>query len=1057
MVAGSDEDGRAPVRRRGGLGEEGVWWKMERDAVRMLAGNMNNDNYIDLSSDSDIDFDFDSDDSVGGLDQELASSSSRPTENINGQYRTLPPSFTNGRHVDNARHALGSGDRSYPHSSSYRGSPNDSARATPASNRTDIVVKKHNGFASDENDNGKRILPSSFSNGRTTNAMHPVVASETCKFPPSFTNGNSQRLAENRMGKNVANGIGEPSSSRFPSRSSFGTDNKKVITDSDNEDVYVYGSSSSHRVLPPSFGRNSSANHSEFANGIDMQGRLNLENRIIDSDERANISQDKREDDLPEGVLSVPLLRHQKMALAWMVSKENSSHCAGGILADDQGLGKTVSTIALIQKQRIQQSKFMSVDSDRLKAEALNLDDDDEAAPVADNKGEQTKNDEPRKDLGAGSSSTAAGTGDVETCASLMNTAPDKTVERNVERKKKSKASTSSTMQSMTRPAAGTLVVCPASVLKQWANELTDKVGESAKLSVLVYHGGSRTKDPNELAKYDVVITTYTIVANEVPKQNADDDTDQKNGEESSAGNKRKQPPKAQSKSKKKKKKLKDSDIYLASGPVARVRWFRVVLDEAQTIKNFRTQVAKACCGLRAKRRWCLSGTPIQNAIDELYSYFRFLKYDPYSTYNSFCTMIKHPIARNAVHGYKKLQTVLRIVLLRRTKETLIDGEPIIKLPPKTINLDKVDFTKEERAFYLTLEERSRQQFKAYAAAGTLKQNYANILLMLLRLRQACDHPLLVKGHQSEYKGDGSIEMAKQLPKEMIINLLAKLEVGEFCSVCSDVPEDAVVTMCGHVFCYQCIYERITTDENMCPSPNCGNTLSTDSVFSSGALRICMSGVSSSHASGSSSLDDESSSISQTSYISSKIQAAIDILNSIINTYALTDSDTVESNPSRVAPVKAIVFSQWTGMLDLLELSLNSNLIQYRRLDGTMSLNSRDKAVKDFNTDPEVRVMIMSLKAGNLGLNMVAACHVILLDLWWNPYAEDQAIDRAHRIGQTRPVTVSRLTIKDTVEDRILALQEEKRAMVSSAFGEDKSGGHATRLTVDDLKYLFRI
>lgn len=71
----------------------------------------------------------------------------------------------------------------------------------------------------------------------------------------------------------------------------------------------------------------------------------------------------------------------------------------------------------------------------------------------------------------------------------------------------------------------------------------------------------------------------------------------------------------------------------------------------------------------------------------------------------------------------------------------------------------------------------------------------------------------------------------------------------------------------------------------------------------------------------------------------------------------------------------------------------------------------------------QVRVMLMSLKAGNLGLNMVAACHVIMLDPWWNPYAEDQAVDRAHRIGQTRPVTVSRFTVKDTVEDRILALQ----------------------------------
>jgi hypothetical protein len=320
-----------------------------------------------------------------------------------------------------------------------------------------------------------------------------------------------------------------------------------------------------------------------------------------------------------------------------------------------------VSTIALIQKQRNEQSKFMSVDSDRLKSEALNLDEDDE--------GEQTVSNEPNKDQGASSSSTAAGTS-AELCVNQPNNVLNKMVETKAERKKKAKASTSSasTSRSMTRPAAGTLVVCPASVLKQWANELTDKVSESAKLSVLVYHGGARTKDPSELAKYDVVVTTYTIVANEVPKQMADNNADQKNSEEPSGGNKRKPPANMQNKAKKKKKKLKDSNFDLDSGPIARVRWFRVVLDEAQTIKNFRTVVARACCGLRAKRRWCLSGTPIQNAIDELYSYFRFLKYDPYSTYNSFCTMIKHPIARDAVHGYKKLQAVLRVVLLRRTK-----------------------------------------------------------------------------------------------------------------------------------------------------------------------------------------------------------------------------------------------------------------------------------------------------------------------------------------------------------------------------------------------------
>ncbi|KAM3211061.1 hypothetical protein ACQJBY_064722 [Aegilops geniculata] len=1008
----------------------------------MLAGSMNNDNdnVIDLISDSGDDFDSDSDDPTstnvtsgengGGQpvcfqDEDLlrsTPSSSRSNINDNGQYRTLPPSFANGVDIEKARYTLGSGDRTYPHSNS--GPRHDFGRACLSSSRLDIAVRERNGLAVDANGNNKRILPSSFSSGSTSKSRHPSVASESRKLPSRFTNGNSQRLDDNSMGTDDANGTGQPSSSRFSIRSYSVSNAQKDTMENDDDDVYVYDSPSSHRMLPASFGGHNSASNNELANVNDMQARPNLENRFMDPDESAvyqealqNISLDKREDDLDEGVLSVSLLKHQKMALAWMVSKENSSHCAGGILADDQGLGKTVSTIALILKQKSQQSKFMCADSDPLKSEALNLDEDDEAVTVVD-KAKQSMNDEPKKDLDA-SLSTAASTSDVKPSSSHMDIVPNRIVESKVERKKTKTgtSSASSTMRSMTRPAAGTLVVCPASVLKQWANELNDKVSQSARLSVLVYHGGARTKDPSELAKYDVVVTTYTIVANEVPKQNADDDQDQKNGEESSVGNKRKPP----SKSKKRKKKLKDSDIDLDSGPVARVRWFRVVLDEAQTIKNFRTQVAKGCCGLRAKRRWCLSGTPIQNSIDELYSYFRFLKYDPYSTYSSFCTMIKHPIARNAVHGYKKLQTVLRIVLLRRTKETTINGEPIINLPPKTIKLQKVDFTKEERAFYLTLEERSRQQFK------------------------------------SVFKGDGSIEMAKQLSKERVIDLLARLEVSALCAVCRDTPEDAVVAMCGHIFCYQCIYERITTDENMCPVPNCRNTLSTESVFSSGTLKICISGKTSTHAIASSSADDELSSISQSSYISSKIQATVDILNSIINMHALTDSDTIESNPNRVSPVKAIVFSQWTGMLDLLEFSLNSNLIQYRRLDGTMSLNSRDKAVKDFNIDPEVRVMIMSLKAGNLGLNMVAACHVILLDLWWNPYAEDQAIDRAHRIGQTRPVTVSRLTITDTVEDRILSLQEEKRAMVNSAFGEDKSSAHATRLTVDDLRYLFRI
>ncbi|KAI3817047.1 hypothetical protein L1987_10834 [Smallanthus sonchifolius] len=771
------------------------------------------------------------------------------------------------------------------------------------------------------------------------------------------------------------------------------------------------------RILPSSMRSPMSFPNAQYGGPSDLYHPSGVVDEQAVADERhiyqvalQGLNQPAKEANLPDGLLSVSLLRHQKTALAWMVQKENSTACAGGILADDQGLGKTISMIALIQNQRASKPKSDGFHSS--KAEALILDDDDYVKPTAD------KNDE------------------------LLIT----------------EASSSTQRVSNKKPTAGSLVVCPASVLRQWACELDEKVAEEAKLEVLVYHGGNRTKDPAELARYDVVLTTYAIVAKEVPTKDFDeeDEDDQRNGDRyglnSAFANKKR---KGISGKKKKGKKGIGGSAIDCSGTLAKVIWHRVILDEAQTIKNSRTQMSKSCGGLRAKKRWCLSGTPIQNNIDELFSYFRFLRCEPYATYKSFCSQIKIPISRNSMQGYMKLQAVLKAIMLRRTKATLIDGKPIIDLPPKTINLTPVDFSPEERAFYQKLEAESRSRFKAYAAAGTVSQNYANILLMLLRLRQACDHPLLVKGFTSESVSRLSTRMAKNLPKDMQANLLNLLETLNICCLCSDPPEDAVVTLCGHVFCYQCVSEYLTGDDNTCPSPKCRSPIGADVVFNKATLRNSISddnGASSSRI-------DEKSIVLQQDYSSSKIKAAIEIIRSNCRSKSsyLADCNGDASSSSGVdGPIKAIVFSQWTRMLDLFEMSLNQYFIEYRRLDGSMSLSSRDRAVKQFNTDPEVTVMLMSLKAGNLGLNMVAASHVILLDLWWNPTTEDQAIDRAHRIGQTRPVTVSRLTIKDTVEDRILALQEEKRKMVASAFGEDQSGtSTGARLTAEDLKYLF--
>jgi SNF2 family DNA or RNA helicase len=141
---------------------------------------------------------------------------------------------------------------------------------------------------------------------------------------------------------------------------------------------------------------------------------------------------------------------------------------------------------------------------------------------------------------------------------------------------------------------------------------------------------------------------------------------------------------------------------------------------------------------------------------------------------------------------------------------------------------------------------------------------------------------------------------------------------------------------------------------------------------------------------------------------------------------------------------KALIFSQWTSFLDLIEPHLNKAEIGFTRLDG--STRDRQSVVSTFQSDDGPPVLLASLKAGGLGLNLTAADHVFILDPWWNPAAEDQAADRAHRIGQNRPVMVYRIVAENTVEERILALQDKKRALSEAALG-----GAAGALSREDL------
>lgn len=152
-------------------------------------------------------------------------------------------------------------------------------------------------------------------------------------------------------------------------------------------------------------------------------------------------------------------------------------------------------------------------------------------------------------------------------------------------------------------------------------------------------------------------------------------------------------------------------------------------------------------------------------------------------------------------------------------------------------------------------------------------------------------------------------------------------------------------------------------------------------------------------------------------------------------------------------PVHVLVISQWTGMLDLIEVALRNSGITYGRLDGSQSQRTRERVLSSFK-DSMVEVLLVSMRAGCLGLNLCKASLVYLCDPWWNPAVEDQAINRVHRLGQTKPVLIKRLVVSGTVETALLALQEKKRAMANSALSSTAT--QSDRMSFEDLLLLFR-
>ncbi|KAF6253953.1 SNF2 family N-terminal domain-containing protein [Scenedesmus sp. NREL 46B-D3] len=739
----------------------------------------------------------------------------------------------------------------------------------------------------------------------------------------------------------------------------------------------------------------------------------------------------------PLSSLLVPMLRHQRLALAWMARREQSRRVSGGILADDQGLGKTVTTIALILAHP-RGGDYLQVRPGGGAApeqpaslccswtcgEVVDLLESDQDSALTGNlAGKQRR----------ARSSAAPGIG----TAAAAKPPPAGGAEPHHRHGKAalaaaSKAAAVEAAESRMVPG-GTLVVCPTSLLHQWGRELRHKVHPAAgcqvhiyHAKVHIYHAKDKAVSPEGLAAFTVVLTTYGTMAQEAPHKDRQATKGKKAAAAAAAataaGDGGDAPPasalllpaaaaasgsKAGSGSRGGGGRGGGAATAASGGLLFQVMWHRVVLDEAQSIKNATTLAAHAAWSLHARHRWCLSGTPIQNSVDDLFSYFKFLRYEPFNHPKYFKQHIKEDIQHNPAKGFRKLQALLRAVLLRRTKGSTIGGQPIIALPERRQQLLKIEFSRDESAFYKQLEAEAVESLRKMqdeadevptggAGAGRGGRQYINMLYQLLRLRQACNHPWLVRGGPAALAGGAAaprgrpggsaataseVSAVRRLPPDTQAALLQALQgCASMCGACGDVPEDPGVTRCCHVYCRQCLAARLEGGTGAGEANGEGG-------LGFGCL-VCGSVVRPGDA-----------------YRGVAVEAA-----AAGDTSAGGGAKGGRAGGARSKSPAAAMEAAWKSSTKVDKVLQLLREIQGRNA-GAAAASAQAAAAAAAAAAP-------LLKAAALGLNLTVANHVVLVDLWWNPTTEEQAIDRAHRIGQTRPV------------------QEKKRAIVEAALAE---------------------
>ncbi|KAK4690542.1 DNA repair protein RAD5, partial [Lecanoromycetidae sp. Uapishka_2] len=572
-----------------------------------------------------------------------------------------------------------------------------------------------------------------------------------------------------------------------------------------------------------------------------------------------------------------------------------------------------------------------------------------------------------------------------------------------------------------------TLVVAPMSLLAQWESEAA-KASRPGTMKSLVYYGNDKIAnlqnlccEANAAAAPNLIITSYGVILSEFNQVAA------RGGDRGSHGG------------------------------LFSLNFFRVILDEAHFIKNRQSKTAKACYEITAQHRWVLTGTPIVNRLEDLFSLVHFLRVEPWSNFSFWKTFITVPFeSKDFIRALDVVQTVLEPLVLRRTKDMQTpDGQALVPLPPKTIEIDELELSKQEREVYDYIFTRAKRTFNATMEAGTLLKSYTTIFAQILRLRQSCCHPILTRNKAiaaEEEEAAAASDVANGLAddmdlQELIERFTSDSDSGEQdiankfgahvlqeiqaqsnneCPICSEEPMiEPAVTGCWHSACKKCLLDYIEHQKEKHTLPlcfNCRLPINQRDIFEI---------VHHDNA------DDDMYDATQPDQVSTPPRITLRRIGTSSSAKIAALISHLKALRITSPGTKSVVFSQFTSFLDLISPALAQANIPFLRFDGAMSQKARAAVLTEFATAQAKRnghgtVLLLSLRAGGVGLNLTAAKRVFMMDPWWSFAVEAQAIDRVHRMGQDEEVKVIRFIVGGSIEGRMLKIQERKKFIASS-------------------------